>query len=255
MPSEYMTQEQEQENELLFTKYREKKDIATRNKLVENYLFLVDILIKKYLNKGVDYDDLYQVGSMALVFAVERFDSSKGYAFPSFAAPTIIGEIKRYFRDKGWAMKVPRVMQEIVMNLPDARNELQIKLNRPPTIPELSEYMGYSEDEILDAMESGQNYRIFSLNQVLDDTEGDSEGTIMGGYARVDEIGYKQLEDAEIIQNVMKRLSKNEQLVFVGRLIQNKTQRDLADTLQVSQMTVSRMENDIKRKLKREYMR
>ena len=108
-----------QNNELLkekFIKYKESKDIDIRNELVEDYLYLVEILTKKYINKGVEYDDLYQVGSMALVYAVERYDIDKGFEFTSFATLTIIGEIKRYFRDKGWAVKVHRKLKEIVPN-------------------------------------------------------------------------------------------------------------------------------------------
>ena len=87
--------------------YSKTRDVNLRNEIVEHYLYVVDILVKKYLNRGVEYEDLYQVGCMALIMAVERFDPSKGFEFSSFATPTIIGEIKRYFRDKGWAVKVP----------------------------------------------------------------------------------------------------------------------------------------------------
>ncbi|MDR1028999.1 MAG: sigma-70 family RNA polymerase sigma factor, partial [Clostridiales Family XIII bacterium] len=212
------------------------------------------MLIRKYLNKGVDYDDLYQVASMALLLAVERFDSSKGFAFTSFATPTIIGEIKRYFRDKGWALKVPRTIQEIALRLPISKDELQFKLHRPPTIPELSLHMGYGEDEILEAMESAQNYRTYSLSRVIEETEEGENGE-MDGYAHVNEKGYEQVEDVEIIRNVMRRLTEVERKVFVGRLLNNRTQRDVAKKLRVSQMTVSRMENDIRKKLKEEYMR
>jgi RNA polymerase sigma factor (sigma-70 family) len=132
-------------NKELFEKYQETRSIELRNKIVEKYLYIVDILIKKYLNKGVDYEDLYQVGSMALVFAVERYDVSKGYEFTSFATPTIIGEIKRYFRDKGWAVKVPRRLKEISAQIPPAKEYLYGKLNRTPTIKELSEYLGIEE--------------------------------------------------------------------------------------------------------------
>lgn len=89
----------------LFLAYSKNKDIETRNRIVEKYLYMVDILIKKYLGKGVEYDDLYQVGALALISAVERFDPEKGFEFSSFATPTILGEIKKYFRDKGWSVK------------------------------------------------------------------------------------------------------------------------------------------------------
>jgi RNA polymerase sigma-B factor len=253
MPSEKT--DKEKEIDILFARYQQTRDVAARNQIVEKYLFLVDLLIKKYLNKGVDYDDLYQVGSMALVLAVERFDASKGYAFSSFATPTIIGEIKRYFRDKGWAMKVPRRLQEIALNLPAAKEELYEKLQRPPTIPELSKYMDQSEEDILEAMESGLNYNTYSLSQVAEESIDDSEGNPMEGYARINEEGYEEFENIELIRKVMSGLTEKERQVFWGRLINNKTQNELAKSLHVSQTTVSRMEHDIKEKVKAEYYR
>ena len=98
-------------NRELFDQYRKTGDIEIRNQLVEKYLYMVEVLIRKYLNKGVEYDDLYQVGAMALVSAVERFDPEKGYEFSSFATPTILGEIKKYFRDKEWTLKVRKAGQ------------------------------------------------------------------------------------------------------------------------------------------------
>lgn len=108
----------------LFDRYKETGDINIRNEIVEKYLYMVEVLIRKYLNKGVDYDDLYQVGAMALVSAVERFDPSKGFEFSSFATPTILGEIKKYFRDKEWILKVPRRQKEISLKIPAAKEEL-----------------------------------------------------------------------------------------------------------------------------------
>ncbi|MEI3500963.1 MAG: sigma-70 family RNA polymerase sigma factor [Anaerovoracaceae bacterium] len=99
------------DNREIFDAYKKSRSIEDRNKIVEKYLYIVNILVRKYLNRGVDYDDLYQVGSMALVLAAERYDPERGVDFPAFAAPTILGEIKRYFRDKGWAIKVPRKMK------------------------------------------------------------------------------------------------------------------------------------------------
>ena len=96
----------------MFRKYRETGDKEIRNRIVEEHLYMVDILIRKYLNKGMEYDDLYQVGAMALINAVERFDPEKGFEFSSFATPTILGEIKKHFRDTGWSMKVPRKLKE-----------------------------------------------------------------------------------------------------------------------------------------------
>lgn len=145
-----------------FEQYYESKNVDLRNEIVESHLYMVDILIRKYIGKGIERDDLYQVGAMALISAVERYDPYKGFAFSSFAAPTILGEIKKYFRDKGWALRVPRSLKEIAVSLPKKKNALTIKLGRIPTTEELAEYMKVSEEELLNAMESGMAYGVYS---------------------------------------------------------------------------------------------
>lgn len=237
-------------NKELFDRYRETKSKELRNEIVEKYLYIVDILIKKYLNKGVDYEDLYQVGSMALVFAVERYDSAKGYEFTSFATPTIIGEIKRYFRDKGWAVKVPRRLKEISAQIPPAKEYLYGRLNRIPTVTELAESMGYSEEEILEAMEGGQAYSTYSLNQTFDEGGDEGEGAILEKYTGREEQGYHSFENAELIKTVMKDLSEKEKDIFKRRFFKNETQQDIAEKMGVSQMTISRLEKKIREKFK-----
>ena len=237
-------------NKELFDRYRETENKELRNEIVEKYLYIVDILIKKYLNKGVDYEDLYQVGSMALVFAVERYDSSKGYEFTSFATPTIIGEIKRYFRDKGWAIKVPRRLKEISAQISPAKEYLYGRLNRIPTVTELAEYMGYSEEEILEAMEGGQAYSTYSLNQTFDEGGDEGEGAILEKYTGREEQGYHSFENAELIKTVMMGLSDKEKDIFKRRFFKNETQQDIAEELGVSQMTISRLEKKIREKFR-----
>ncbi|MDR3071959.1 MAG: SigB/SigF/SigG family RNA polymerase sigma factor [Clostridiales Family XIII bacterium] len=252
-----LTSEQEKKVQQLFQEYAKNRDTETRNRIVEYYLFLVDILVKKYLNKGIDYEDLYQVGSLALVFAVERFDSTKGFGFSSFATPTIIGEIKRYFRDKGWAVKVPRRVKEIVLELQSTKEELTRRQGRPPTIPELASVMQCSEEEILEAMESSQSYSSYSLNQTFENEDGDSTGdqNKYDRFTSVKEAGYESFENAEFIQNVTKRMSEREKRIFSARLLQEKTQIEVAEMLGVSQMMISRLEGEIKKKFRAEYYR
>ena len=144
------------ENEIeKFRKFYETRDRDIRNELVEDHLYMVDILIRRYLKKGIERDDLYQVGAMALISAVERFDPYKGFEFSSFATPTILGEIKKYFRDKGWSMKVPRSLKEISVALPKAKDDLTSQLGRVPTVKEIADHMKIEEYELLRAMESG----------------------------------------------------------------------------------------------------
>lgn len=237
----------------LFKEYSRTKDLDTRNKLVEKYLYMVDILAKKYVNKGVDYDDLYQVGSMALVFAVERFDPDKGYEFTSFATPTIIGEIKRYFRDKGWAIKVPRKWKEISAKIPTAKETLSQKLGRAPLVSELAQYLDVTEEDVLEAMESGQAYGTFSLQQTFDDTGNEGEAPIFERFTAKEELGYTNFENSEIIKQVMNTLNDQEKKVFSMRFFADKTQQEIANEIGVSQMTVSRMEKKLRSRFREEY--
>jgi RNA polymerase sigma-B factor len=187
---------------------------------------------------------------MALVFAVERFDASKGYEFTSFATPTIIGEIKRYFRDKGWAVKVPRRLKEISAQISPAKEYLFGKLNRIPTVAELAEYLGYSEEEILEAMEGGQAYSTYSLNQTFDEGGEEGDGAILEKYTGREEQGYHSFENAELIKTVVNDLTDKEKDIFKRRFFKNETQQDIAEDMGVSQMTISRLEKKIREKFK-----
>jgi RNA polymerase sigma-B factor len=242
-------------NKELFEQYSRTKSLSLRNEIIEKYLYLVDILIKKYLNKGMDYDDLYQVGAMALIFAVERYDISRGFEFTSFATPTIIGEIKRYFRDKGWAMKVPRRLKEISSQIPAVKEELYGKLFRSPTVPELAEALGYGEEDVLEALESGRAYGAYSLNQGLEEIGEQGELPSLERFTGIEDTGYESFENAEIIKKVLAGLSDKEKEIFNLRFINNDTQQKIADEMGVSQMTVSRLERGIKKKFKEEYGR
>jgi len=250
-----MTSQEKNTINELFEEYSRTKDLNIRNQIVEKYLYMVDILAKKFINKGVDYDDLYQIGSMALVFAVERFDPNKGYEFTSFATPTIIGEIKRYFRDKGWAVKVPRKWKEISAKLPAAKEALHQRLGRAPLVSEIAEYLGYSEEDILEAMESGQAYGTFSLQQTYDDGGNEGEASIFEKYTARDEVGYINFENSEVIKAVLNKLNDQERKVFRMRFFDEKMQQQIADEIGVSQMTVSRLEKKLRDKFREEYYR
>ncbi|MDD2216537.1 MAG: SigB/SigF/SigG family RNA polymerase sigma factor [Eubacteriales bacterium] len=243
------------ESKKLFEEYRRTKDIELRNKLVEKYLYMVDILVKKYINKGVEYDDLYQIGSMALVFAVERFDPGRGFEFSSFATPTIIGEIKRYFRDKGWAVKVPRKWKEIATKLPGAKETLVQRLGRVPMVSEIAEYLGHTEEDILEAMESGQAYGTYSLQQTFGETGNEGESSIYERYASKEEKGYSSFENAELVKSVLDKLSDEEREIFKMRFINDQTQQEIAERMGVSQMTISRLEKKLKVRFREEYYR
>ncbi|MGN1143578.1 MAG: sigma-70 family RNA polymerase sigma factor, partial [Anaerovoracaceae bacterium] len=190
----------------LFKEYAKNPTIELRNQLVEENLYMVDILIRKYLGKGVDYDDLYQVGALALVSAVERFDPEKGFEFKSFATPTILGEIKKYFRDKQWSLKVPRRMKEISSKVQEVRDQLTTSLGRAPTLEEISEHTGFSHEQIMQAMESAKAYGTFSLDSAGNSLGDDGEENLLEKYVGFEEIGYERIEINEIITTVLEKL-------------------------------------------------
>ena len=234
--------------------YCRTRDMALRNEIVEHYLYVVDILVKKYLNRGVDYEDLYQVGSMALIMAVERFDSSKGFEFSSFATPTIIGEIKRYFRDKGWAVKVPRRLKEVSAQIPKVRDEIERRTGKVPTVAEIAEVLGVSQELVLEAMESSHSYGTYSLNQTFDDSGEEGDSSVFEKYLGQREAGYDSFELSDMIRSVYNDLSEKEQEIFRLRFMENKTQQEIADLQGTSQMTVSRIEKKLKEKCKAAYI-
>lgn len=165
-------------NSELFNRYAENPTIELRNRIVEDNLYMVDILIRKYLGKGVDYDDLYQVGALALVSAVERFDVSKGYEFKSFATPTILGEIKKYFRDKQWSLKVPRRLKEIATKVQEVKGDLSVRLGRAPSVEEISEATGFTHEQIMQALESSKAYGTYSLESASSGASEENEITL-----------------------------------------------------------------------------
>lgn len=234
----------------LLKEYAQNPSIELRNKIVEENLYIVEILIRKYLGKGVDYDDLYQVGAMALVSAVERFDPYKGFEFRSFATPTILGEIKKYFRDKEWSLKVPRRMKEISGKVQEVKEKLTGELGRIPTVEEISAATGYTHEQIIQAMESAKAYVTYSLEGVGMDE--DAEATALEKYIGFEDSGYERVELGEIINNVLKSFSDTYKYIFKQRFIMNKSQSEIAARLGVSQMTVSRAEKAIIESFKKE---
>lgn len=235
-----------------FVEYKKNPTIEKRNELVESHLYMVDILIRKYLGKGVDYDDLYQVGALALVQAVERFDPDRGFEFSSFATPTILGEIKKYFRDKQWSLKVPRRLKEISAKVQAAREDLYLEKQRKPTIPEIAEKTGFTEEQIIEATESSQAYGTYSLDKTFDDAGEDGESAFLEKYTGFDELGYDRVEIAEIIEKVLSEMSSQYRYIFRERFLYNRSQSSIAKTLGVSQMTISRAERNIVKKFQAE---
>jgi RNA polymerase sigma-B factor len=225
----------------LFSLYIETKDIKYRNEIVSMYLHLAEFLSKKFLGRGVDFDDIYQVACMALIKAVERFSPDKGVKFISFATPTILGEIKRFFRDKSAAIKIPRRLYEARQGLNNAKDELTQKLSRVPRADEIAEYMGISVETVLEIIEAGSSNIVKSLDQTIyEDNDSDLGDTL--GY---DEKTYEMIENRDFIDKTLKSFNGVEREFIEFRYIQNKTQKQIAEKFGVSQMYVSRMERKI----------
>ena len=222
-----------------FTEYKKNPTIELRNEIVEDHLYMVDILIRKYLNKGVEYDDLYQVGALALVQAVERFDPDRGFEFSSFATPTILGEIKKYFRDKQWSLKVPRRLKEISSKIQEVKDELYLEYRRAPTVAEMAKATGFTEEQIIEATDSSHAYGTYSLDKTFDDAGEDGENSFLERYTGFDDKGFERVETSEIIDKVMETFNSQNRYIFRERFIYNRSQADIAKTLGVSQMMIS----------------
>ncbi len=228
------------------------EDKSIRNILVERHLYLVSLLSKKYMNKGVDYEDIYQVASLALIYAIQRYDIEKGYEFSSFATPTIVGEIKKYFRDKVWTLRVPRRIQELSKKVNDARLFLQQQNKENPKVSDIAAYLECKEEDVLEAMEASFGYQPISLDSSSNEDSEDKDLSL------IDKIGHEEEDFNNIEQNDFLRkfsatLNELENKIFKDRFFINKTQATIAKELSISQMTVSRLEKKIIDKLKKEY--
>ena len=236
----------------LFLLYNENKDIELRNQIFDKYKYMADIISRKYSNRGIEYDDIYQIACMGLIFAIERFDVSKGFEFTSFATPTILGEIKKYFRDKGWAIKVPRKIQEISRKVNEYSSILSSQLHRAPTIKEIAQYANSTEEEVLEAFEAGKMFNYQSLDEKFDLNSDDNDLSLMDVVGDEDKY-YTKIENEDFINKSMDKLNDLERDIIIQRFYQNKTQSDIAKELNISQMTVSRIEKKSLEKLRIEF--
>ncbi len=236
----------------LFLMYKKSKDIEIRNELIKRYMYITDILSKKYINKGIDYEDIYQVASLGLIYAIERYDVDRGFEFSSFATPTIIGEIKKHFRDKGWVVRVPRRIKELSKKINLAKEKLQQDLQRTPKISEIADYLSVTQENVIEALEASQVYTPKSLDMNYDNNSEDKNMQLIDIIGEDDKY-FDQFENRDFIKNCMKNLNEIEVKIIDDRFFKMKTQIQAAKELGVSQMTVSRMEKKIIKKFQKEY--
>ena len=242
-----LTKEEKKE---LFLEYYKTKDQDLRTILIEEYLYIAEILSRKYIGKGIDYDDIYQVASIGLIYSVDRFDPTKGYEFSSFATPTIIGEIKKYFRDKGWTIRVPRRIQELSKKIMIAKNKLSQEYQRTPTVEDIAEFLNASPEEIIESMEAYKVYTPQSLDIVYD--SGDDKKMSLQDLIGEDEKYFDKIDLKDFLLKSMKNLNEVEKTILIDRYFNKKTQIVIAKKLNISQMTVSRIEKKVLEKMRKE---
>jgi RNA polymerase sigma-B factor len=209
-----------------------------RDQLVEMHLPLVEYLARRFRNRGEPLDDLVQVATIGLIKSIDRFDLERGVEFSTYATPTIVGEIKRHFRDKGWAIRVPRRLQEMKLSLTKATAELSQRNGRAPTVAELAKQLELSEDEVLEGLESANAYSAISLD-APDIADNDSPA-VADSLGALDE-ALEGVVYRESLKPLLERLPAREKQILMLRFFANMTQSQIAADLGISQMHVSRL--------------
>ena len=209
-----------------------------RGELVELHLPLVEYLARRFRNRGEWLDDLTQVATIGLIKSIDRFDLSRGVEFSTYATPTIVGEIKRHFRDKGWAVRVPRRLQELKLALTKAISDLAQRLGRAPTVAELAAHLQMSEEEVLEGLESANAYSTVSLDAP---DSGDEDAPAVAESLGMLDDALEGVEYRESLKPLLERLPPREKKILMLRFFGNMTQSQIATELGISQMHVSRL--------------
>jgi RNA polymerase sigma-B factor len=223
----------------LFVRWQKHGDQRAREELVERFLPLARKLARRYAGPREPFEDLMQVASLGLVKAVDRFDTQRGTAFSSFAVPTILGELKRYFRDLGWSVHVPRGAQELALKVEEAQQQLTTKTGRPPSVQDLALYLEMSMEDVLEALETASAHHSTSLDAPREDGEEES-GSLADAFGEEDD-RYELIDASVTIAAAARQLSARERRVLVLRFVEDLTQTQIADQIGVSQMQVSRI--------------
>ena len=222
----------------LFAQLAAGADPAVRDELVRMHLPLVEYLARRFRNRGEPLEDLVQVATIGLIKSIDRFDLDRGVEFSTYATPTIVGEIKRHFRDKGWAIRVPRRLQELKLTLTKATGELSQTLGRSPTVSELATHLSLTEEEILEGLESANAYSAVSLDAT--DSGDDDSPAVSDSLGMIDE-ALEGVEYRESLKPLLDKLPPREKKILVLRFFGNMTQSQIAAELGISQMHVSRL--------------
>jgi RNA polymerase sigma-B factor len=226
------------DEELLDTHFRE-RDLAARDELMDRFMPFARKLAVRYIHSREPMDDLVQVASIGLLNAIDRFDPEHGKNFTAFAAPTILGELKRHFRDKGWAIHVPRELQERALAVSRHAERLSTELSRSPTLDELAEALDCTVEQTVEAIDAGENYQLTSLDAPIgeDDGDGCALTETLGG----EDDGFELAEDRQTLASNWAELTELERQILGLRLVHGLTQREISRRIGYSQMHVSRL--------------
>jgi RNA polymerase sigma-B factor len=232
---------------LAYELFDQREDPAVRDELIERYIPLAESLARRYQHSGQPLDDLVQVASIGLVKAVDRFDPQRGVTFESYAIPTILGELKRYHRDQGWSVRMPRRLQEHTLLIKDAVPALAQELGRSPSIAEIAAHAQLSEEEVLEAMDAQDAYASISLDAPMDD---DSDSSTLSDRLSTSDEDFTIAEEWAEFEPHLRALPERERRILVLRFFRDWTQSQIADELGISQMHVSRLLSQTLQKLR-----
>jgi RNA polymerase sigma-B factor len=229
----------ETDRRALLRAYREKGDVVARDRLIESFIPVVRSIAYRYAGRGEQLDDLEQVASVGLIKAIERFDLDRDVELMTYVFPTVVGELKRHFRDRGWSVTVPRRLKELHYRLSRLIEELTATLGRSPTIAELAEEAGVNEEEVVEALEVGRAYASRSLTRSLDSDDG--VGAELIDLIDDEERGYEAAENRQLLASGLKVLDDRERRIVHLRFVEGLTQSQIAVEIGISQMHVSRL--------------
>jgi len=229
----------ETERRALVRAYRQDGDFAARDALIREFMPLVRSIARRYAGRGELLEDLEQVASLGLIKAIDRFDLDRGVGLTTYVFPTVVGELKRHFRDRAWAVTVPRRLKELHIRLSRVLEELTASLGRSPTMAELAAGVGVDEEEMIEALEAGKAYSARSLSGPLDGEDA-AEGELID-LLHDQELGYEAAENRELLSSGMRALDERERRIVHLRFVDGLTQSQIAIEVGISQMHVSRL--------------
>jgi RNA polymerase sigma-B factor len=227
------------EDQELFARYADKHDPVDRDLLVERFMPLARSLAARYLRRDEPFDDVFQVACLGLLKAIDGFDVARGRAFSSYAVPTIVGEIKRHYRDRTWMVHVPRDLQDLTLSVARALQQLERELLRKPTVTEIADKLEVSDEDVLEALQASRAHRVGSLDAPVHDEEEPS--STVGEQIGTPEPGFRCAEHRAMLSRLMTVLSARDRLVLRLRYEQDLTQEQIGERVGISQMQVSRV--------------